>query len=257
MVLPAESLAIAYAALLFVLGTLRRLRGRRGGAAAIASAAWIGAILLIAQQAPPSLRGWSGLAFLPIGYWIPALMVEPGGGGRFAEWLPRADRRFRRVDIRLPNALIHLADSCYLLCYPLVPAAYAVLTMFASDLDQRRFGVAVLAAGYACYVSLPWLVSLPPRLIEATSGRRPVAKINDAMLARVSHGFNTFPSGHAAVSTAVALSASSVPVAAVLFGIMALGIAIGAIAGRHHYVIDVTAGVAIGAACARLAAFVI
>jgi membrane-associated phospholipid phosphatase len=255
MLLSSEALTLGYAALLLVAGTMRRVRGQRGGAAALASVAWLGLILLIAQQAPPSLRGWSGLAYLPIGYWIPALMVAPAGHRRFAGWLPRADERFSHLKVRLPAAVIHVADTCYLLCYPLVPAAYALLTMFASELDQRRFWVAVLAAGYTCYVTLPWLVTVPPRLAQGTKTPRLVARVNDAVLARVSHGFNTFPSGHAAVSTAVALSTSSVPLAAALFGIMALGIAIGAITGRHHYRIDVVAGVAIGAASAQMAAF--
>jgi membrane-associated phospholipid phosphatase len=249
MALPTETITIAYAALLFVVGAFRRLRGRRGSAAVLASASWMGLILLMTQRASPSLRCWSVVLYLVIGYWIPALMVQPNDGGRFAEWLPRTDRRFTRVQVRVPTAVIHLADTCYLLCYPLVPAAYAVLMMFASELEQRRFWVAVLAAGYACYVSLPWLVSLPPRLIESTGGRRPVANMNDAVLARVSHGYNTFPSGHAAVSTAVALSCASVPAAAVLFGALAVGIAVGAVVGRHHYVIDVIAGVGIGVIC--------
>jgi len=118
-----------------------------------------------------------------------------------------------------------------------------------------RFWVAVLVAGFACYVTLPWLVSRPPRMFDAhQTPQRGVASFNTSVLRTMSHQFNTFPSGHVAVATAVALTVLPVSIGAgVLFGIVALGIALGAAAGRYHYGIDVLAGALVGVAAAIVA----
>jgi membrane-associated phospholipid phosphatase len=70
-----------------------------------------------------------------------------------------------------------------------------------------------------------------------------VRRLNDVVLARVSHGFNTFPSGHVAVSLAAALqvAALSMPAGSV-FLLIVFAIAAGAVAGRYHYALDVVAG---------------
>jgi membrane-associated phospholipid phosphatase len=80
-----------------------------------------------------------------------------------------------------------------------------------------------------------------------------LAAVNTAVLDRVSHQLNTFPSGHVAVAIAAASSAISVwwPAGLVL-GIVAAGIAIGAVAGRYHYVMDVIFGVIVGLAAVAL-----
>jgi membrane-associated phospholipid phosphatase len=118
-----------------------------------------------------------------------------------------------------------------------------------------RFWVAVLVAGFACYLTLPWLVSRPPRSFdEHRTPQRGVAAFNTSLLRTVSHQFNTFPSGHVAVATAVALSVLPVSIGAgVLFGLVAVGIALGAAAGRYHYGIDVVAGALVGVAAAIVA----
>ena len=72
------------------------------------------------------------------------------------------------------------------------------------------------------------------------------------MLDRLSHQLNTFPSGHVAVSVAAALGVSAVSLpAGIAIGASALGVGVGAITGRYHYVVDVVAGAAVGvlAAC--------
>jgi membrane-associated phospholipid phosphatase len=75
------------------------------------------------------------------------------------------------------------------------------------------------------------------------------------VLRRVSHELNTFPSGHVAVATAVALTIFPVSrVAGVFFSIVAIGIAAGAAVGRYHYGVDAIAGVLVGIAAALIAA---
>jgi membrane-associated phospholipid phosphatase len=84
--------------------------------------------------------------------------------------------------------------------------------------------------------------------------QRGVASFNTSVLRTVSHQFNTFPSGHVAVATAVALTVLPVSIGAgALFGIVAVGIALGAAAGRYHYGIDVLAGALVGVAAAIVA----
>jgi protein-L-isoaspartate(D-aspartate) O-methyltransferase len=150
-----------------------------------------------------------------------------------------------------PPWLVTIGEICYLLCYPLVPAAFLVVWIGGVPEDVDRFWSGVLASGFACYGSLPWLVSRPPRLVEggtaagASSSR--LAKLNVAMLRRVSHQLNTFPSGHVAVAVSIAFAVLVVsPGAAWLFLALAVGIAFGAVAGRYHYVIDVMAGAIVG-----------
>jgi membrane-associated phospholipid phosphatase len=81
----------------------------------------------------------------------------------------------------------------------------------------------------------------------------PLAAVNTAVLNRVSHQLNTFPSGHVAVAVVAASSAFSVwwPAGLVL-AVVAAGIAIGAVAGRYHYVVDVIFGVIVGFAAVAI-----
>ena len=73
------------------------------------------------------------------------------------------------------------------------------------------------------------------------------------VLDRASHGLNTFPSGHVAVSVAASLSVWPVsPAAAIVFGVTSAGVAVGAVVGRYHYVPDVVIGAAVGVICAQL-----
>jgi membrane-associated phospholipid phosphatase len=74
------------------------------------------------------------------------------------------------------------------------------------------------------------------------------------VLGRVSHGWNTFPSGHVAVAVAAAVSVAAVsPAAGVLFLIVAAGITVGSVTGRYHYVVDALTGVLVAVAAWALA----
>ena len=84
----------------------------------------------------------------------------------------------------------------------------------------------MLAAGYL-YVSLPWLVEpsaasvWTPQVVRAVAVRR----LNVHVLSRLSHGWNTFPSGHVAVAVAAALSVTAVSAGAgYVFLIVAAGV---------------------------------
>jgi membrane-associated phospholipid phosphatase len=68
---------------------------------------------------------------------------------------------------------------------------------------------------------------------------------------------NTFPSGHVAVSIAIALAVmGSMPLAGVLLLALALSVSIACVVGRYHYALDVLAGAVLAAAvCAAVWTF--
>jgi len=55
--------------------------------------------------------------------------------------------------------------------------------------------------------------------------------------------WNTFPSGHTAASVAAALVvATYLPLDGLIFGLIAVSIAIGSVVGRYHYAADAFVG---------------
>jgi hypothetical protein len=212
-------------------------------------------VIAVAEHGEPVVRAWIPHAYLVAGYWMPGLLVgEVTGATRFETWLATQDRKLRPRLPTAPSPLAHVAESAYLLCYPLVTATFFVVWRVGDFADVTRFWVAVLLAGYACYATLPWLVSRPPRLVGEPARARYVAAVNVFVLGRVSHRLNTFPSGHVAVSLASAGALWVVsPPASVAVGAAAVGVAIGAAAGRYHYVTDVWAGALAAASAVAIA----
>ena len=250
-----EWMVAAYFTALMLASWLRPLRPRPRLQALALGAAVLLTVFGVAPFAPQTFRDWVPIAYLIAGYWMPALLVRPANGRRFEEWLRGSDARFRRLLPAVPQPLRPVAELGYLLCYPMVPLSFAVTWMNGGAGDIQRFWLAVLLSGYACYVTLPWLVSRPPRLQPGRVTRPGVLEqLNAHVLGRVSHRLNTFPSGHVAVAAAAAASvaAVSVPAGTVLAGIVA-AISVGAAAGGYHYVIDVVSGFAIAAVAIVLA----
>jgi hypothetical protein len=213
-------------------------------------------VLAAGQVASPAVRAWLPHGYLVAGYWTPAVLVPAAPSRWFEEWLVRRDRWWRRSLPPVPAWLTPLVELAYLLCYPLVPMAFAIVWTNDRGGDVERFWLAVLISGYACYATLPWLVSRPPRLVETgrTDGRGALVAMNTRVLARVSHQFNTFPSGHVAVAAAAAAAVATVSLpAGVSLGVLVAAIGVGAAAGGYHYVEDILWGLAVAGA-AHLAA---
>lgn len=229
---------------------IQRLQATAVGAGVLAG-------LAASIQAAPGVRAWLPHLYLVAGYWLPALLVSASPSRRFEEWLLRRDRGWRQLLPGVPARLAPLVELAYLLCYPFVPVAFAIVWTFGDRGDVERFWLAVLLSGYACYATLPWLVGRPPRLLHSEGDDRlgAFATVNTRVLARVSHQFNTFPSGHVAVAAAAASAVATVslPVSAIL-GIFVAAISVGAAAGRYHYVDDVLLGLAIAGAAHLVAA---
>lgn len=197
---------------------------------------------------PLGVRAWMPIAYLVLGYWTPAILLPSKPDAAFEAWLRQTDAAWGLASWRVPAWLRHPLELAYLFCYPLVPAALAVVWWIGTDADVARFWLATLLAGYACYATVPWLVSRPPRFLSpATEPGGALASLNSRVLHRLSHQFTTFPSGHAAVATAAALTVWPVSRSAgVAFVVMAAGIAAGAVAGRYHFAVDVVLGAVVG-----------
>ena len=237
-------LALAAAALASHATWRRRL-------AVLAAAAAIAAAVYMSSSAPFAVRAWLAHAWLLLGYWVPALLVPHAVAfpTPFEQWLTGTDAWLRRRLPSLPRALVLPVELAYLFCYPLVPVSFVIVLLRGGPGDVDRFWTAVLAAGYASYVSIPWLISRPPRLAPgAPHTPHAVAALNVFVLGRVSHGLTTFPSGHVSVSCAAAAMLLPVSmVAGVIVGVVAAAVAAGAAAGRYHFVIDVLLGAVLAA----------
>jgi membrane-associated phospholipid phosphatase len=251
-----EYLSVAYFAALCVatLLTARRDQRARGTLAAggVALLVWIAS-----SQENIAARAWLAHLYLVCGYWIPALLVAPSAGpSRLEVWLVRTDAvwRPRLLDVR--PWVVQALELSYLLCYVMVPTAFVITWTLGTDAAVERFWTSVLAAGFTCYGTLPWLVSRPPRLALGDRKRpRGVPRMNLVVLDRLSHQLNTFPSGHVAVSAAATLTVLAVSYpAGVALAILTCGIAAGAVAGGYHYVVDVVLGLAIAVITTGLSA---
>jgi membrane-associated phospholipid phosphatase len=245
---PFEWLAVTY--FLVLLSAAGRASRPRRGALFVCGAI---ALVIVARFALPwTARAWFAHAYLVLGYWIPAAFVPATPNERFQQWLAGTDVT-RAWHVR-GTATRHVLEAAYLCCYPLVPLAFSIVFALGAAEDVVRFWLTVLGAGYACYITLPWTAARPPRLVGAEwPVPYAVAAVNAAVLGRVSHQFVTFPSGHVAVSIAAALAVTRVwPAAGAGFGVIAMLIAIAAVAGRYHYLVDVLFGLLVGAAVAGL-----
>jgi hypothetical protein len=194
------------------------------------------------------VRDWAPGLLLLIGYWLPGkLFTAPDQ--RLEAWLLEADWRWGRpllaVDAKAPRVLRELLELSYLLCYPLIPLAFAAVVFWNGDPDD--FWTTVLLAVFACYGLLPWLPTRPPRALRSERDAVPrpsaIRQLNVAVLGRASIQVNTFPSGHVAAAFAAGLAVGQVHAGAgAAIGLLSLGIAVAAVVGRYHYAADVVLG---------------
>jgi hypothetical protein len=153
-------------------------------------------------------------------------------------------------------------ELCYLLCYPMVPMSVGALYVMRLGRHVDQFWIVVLISTYLSYGVLPFLQTLPPRMLkEEWLEPLPASPLRTFNLWILRHGSihaNTFPSAHVAASTASALVIASIAPwpAAVLFAAIAAGIGFGTFAGRYHYSADAIAGVTVATAVFAVARLV-
>ncbi|HKX28030.1 MAG TPA: phosphatase PAP2 family protein [Blastocatellia bacterium] len=144
--------------------------------------------------------------------------------------------------------LARYLELSYLLCYPLVPFGIGVLYLAGEPDHVDGYWTVVQASTYLCYLPLPFIQMLPPRLLlsdtEHLGPRYRLRLLNLKILKHASIQVNTFPSAHVASTSAAALALLWwVPAAGAAFALLALSIAGGAVLGRYHYLADVVLGI--------------
>ena len=215
-----------------------------------------GIALLIAPLAMGSvdltLQRVLPLALIPLAYWQTGQFSAPVHQ-RLQAALAAVDQRifdaFKDTGLAKSRLLRldFVFELAYLFVYPMVPSGLAVL-YFAGAIDRAdEFWKVVLPAAYVCYATLPFVRTLPPRVLEKPDARvterTGIRRFNLALVRSITHESNTFPSGHAAAAVAVALELIRwVPPVGILYGLLAVGIMAGAFVGRYHYAADVVVG---------------
>ena len=245
-----EALSAAYFLLLAVAGLFAPVDKARRAVGCLSALAAV-VLVSVASTTGGMVRDWAPLAYIAAGYWIPSLFVTGVAAHPVVErWLLRTDTSLREWLPPIPAWAVPVFEVAYLACYFLVPIGFLLVFIAGSPDDVNRFWTAILTSGYVCYGTLPWLQSRPPRVLapfDCAQGRPrtppSIAHVNVFVLSRISHGWNTFPSGHAAMSFAVAFALVPVSVpAAIAAAMVATGVAIGAAAGRYHFAVDVILG---------------
>jgi hypothetical protein len=135
----------------------------------------------------------------------------------------------------------------------MAPGGLLALYLMGVPASVDVFWTIVLPSAYLCYVVVPFMPTLPPRVIEQEGTLQLHGGIlregNIAVLQYASIGANTFPSAHAAVSIAVALALLQfAPLTGALFMLLAVSINVACVAQRYHYAADAVLGTLV--ACA-------
>jgi membrane-associated phospholipid phosphatase len=212
-------------------------------------------VLLIAGEGEfLTFRRVLPLILIPMAYWQTGQFTGPLNQGlqvRLASIDERILHAFGGISLpaRVRHWLTVYLETAYLFVYPMVPSGLAVL-YFGGALERiNEFWTVVLPPAYFSYATLPFLRTLPPRALEAPRERDQPVRIrafNLIVVRLITHQANTFPSGHSAAATAVALELIrfAPPVGAV-YAVIAISIMLGAFVGRYHYAADLLLGAAL------------
>ncbi len=232
---------IAVAALAVNVGVARRARVCAASAACALGVA-------AGTRTPDAIRDWLPAIDILAAYYVTGgLFVAPSPA--LERWLIAWDERLLGEPARRfahwPRVMLGMLEVVYMGCFVLVPGGYALLAAGGHAADANRYWTIVVAAELGAFAPLsvfqtrpPWVLEGKPQLADPA-----VHRVASNMVERVSIGVNTFPSGHAAGSLAVALAVLPVmPGAGLMLLALAGAIAVGCVIGRYHYVTDVVAG---------------
>jgi membrane-associated phospholipid phosphatase len=199
-------------------------------------------------------RDWIPYVLLLMFYWQAGQFVNRADVG-FEATLERLDSRvvaplFKRWARHSYGVwILAYLELAYLFCYASMPMGLGALYLLHRGREVDHFWAVVLPAAYACYGTLAFLQTRPPRAlgekwsVPLRSGR--VRSANLWILQHASIQANTFPSGHVASSFACALVLLRLGPLWVgpMFLFIAISICLGAVAGRYHYTMDVVLGI--------------
>jgi len=226
------------------------------------SAAVLAVIVGVARYAPGFARDWAPFLYVSVAYYLSGhLFIAPSA--RLEAWLLEWDHRWLGDPptrfARWPWWLVAWLDIIYMLCAPLLPGGFAILALTGHSSQANRYWTMVLAADMGAFAPLSVFQTRPPWQIErpAVLAASRVHRLASYVVKNATTGVNTFPSGHVAVTLAVAFGViSTLPIVGVALLLCAASIAVACVVGRYHYTVDVLAGAALGlAVCALAAAF--
>lgn len=206
-------------------------------------------------------------ALLLGGYWLSGFFFRDPQPW-LETWLLRVDHAVgaeRWMDwASRPTA--ELLEFSYAMAYAVVGGGAIYAATAGTDAVAYYWSL-VLASELAAFAPMPWLRSRPPRVIEGAGpraegpptaepppGRSPAfRRLNTLILEGASIQANTLPSGHVSGAVAAAFGVMAVDIVVGSWLMVAAGlIAIAAIAGRYHYVVDCVAGAAVALAFSSL-----
>lgn len=249
---------VTLAALLFfvAVGWLRRIcpqQQRQIIGLALLGTALIAITESLSKRSAEAVGDWLPCLLLLIVYWQAGRFVRTINT-KLQAWLADFDR------IRLGTILDRWActwnttwigtyfELAYLFCYAMIPLGVGVLyrAKLRSAIDV--YWATVLPASYLCYMLVPFAQTLPPRLCPSVESvrhaKQKIRSINLFILRNASIHLNTFPSAHVASTVGASLVLMRfVPEVGIVFLLISLSIAVGAVLGRYHYALDVIFGV--------------
>jgi len=245
---PSEQIAFLYFVYLVVVCWLRPLPARSRALLTALSLALIAVIPAVATKSSLLVRDWAQLVYIGFGYFLTGyLFTTPSAP--LESWLMRWDRRLLGdPTIRFahwPRWIVGPLDVLYMGCFLLLPGGLLALVAAGHAREADHYWTMVAAADLGAFAPLSVFQTRPPWQIE-TGARLAAQDVHRFALSMVRHatiGANTFPSGHVAVSVAVALGMMrTMPEAGA--AVLGLAGAIGAacVIGRYHYVMDVITG---------------
>jgi hypothetical protein len=147
------------------------------------------------------------------------------------------------------DLLFTCLELAYLSYYVFIPLAAGALYWVGKQGEADFFWAVVLAAAYGSCGMLAFIQTRPPRIIgEKWSASLRCGKVRAFNLWILRHGSvqaNTFPSAHVAIATACSLALIAIGTVwiGLSFLVVAIGIALGAVAGRYHYLADAVLGI--------------
>jgi membrane-associated phospholipid phosphatase len=243
-----EWVAFLYFSYLAIVCWLRPLPVSRRLSVAGVSVVLAAAIFTLASFSPPGVRDWLPFVYVSFGYYVTGwLFVKPSEA--LEAWLMNWDHRLLGDPTtrfaHWPGWLVAYLDLVYMCLFLLLPAGFAALVMAGHAAQANHYWTMVLAADLGAFAPLSVFQTRPPWLLErpAVLAGGPVRRLSSYMVRNATICVNTFPSGHVAVSLAIALAVmGSMPATGVALLALAVSVSLACVVGRYHYVVDVVAG---------------
>ena len=249
-----EWIAAAYFGYLIVACWWPPLPAARRAWLTAASAVAIGAVWTIAHAGAALVRDSAPLVYILAGYFLSGyLFAAPSAA--MESWLMGWDRRLLGDPatrfVGWPRALVAALELVYMGCFLLIPAGLAIIVLSDHAALVDRYWTMVMGAEFAAFAPLAFIQTRPPWALE----RKPeladpaIHRLASRMVQHLTIRVNTFPSGHAAGSLAVALAiVGALPWTGMLLLALAAAICVACVVGRYHYIVDVAAGAGVGLA---------